>query len=42
LTRDAQGEIAVVVQNLFNDRYTEYVANNVFNRRSYLTLALDW
>lgn len=42
LTRDARGEVALVVQNIFNDRYTEYVANNEFNRRSYLTLALDW
>jgi iron complex outermembrane receptor protein len=42
MTPDAQGELALVVQNIFNDRYTEYVANNVFNRRSYLTLALDW
>ncbi len=42
LAPDAKGEVAVVVQNLFNDRYTEYVANNVFNRRSYLTMALDW
>jgi hypothetical protein len=32
----------LIVQNLFDEQYTEYVANNVFNRRSYLTLTLDW
>lgn len=32
------GDVAWVVQNLFNNNYTEYVANNVFNRRTYVTL----
>lgn len=36
------GEVAVVIQNLFDQGYTEYVANNVFDRRGYLTLRLDW
>lgn len=36
------GEAALVIQNLFDQGYTEYVANNVFDRRSYLTLKLDW
>jgi len=36
------GEVAIVIQNLFDQGYTEYVANNVFNRRGYLTLRLDW
>jgi len=38
----ASGEVALVIQNLFDQRYTEYVANNVFGRRGYLTLKLDW
>jgi len=36
------GEVALVIQNLFDQRYTEYVANNVFDRRGYLTLKFDW
>lgn len=38
----SNGEVAVVIQNLFDQGYTEYVANNVFDRRGYLTLRLDW
>lgn len=34
------GELAVVIQNLFNTDYTEYIATNVFNQRSYVTLTL--
>jgi len=37
-----KGEISLVMQNLFNKGYTEYVAQNLFNRRGYVTLALDW
>lgn len=37
-----KGEIALVLQNLFDQRYTEYVANNVFNRRGYVRLSLNW
>lgn len=36
------GNIAWVVQNLFKDNYTEYVATNVFNQRTYVTLTLHW
>jgi iron complex outermembrane receptor protein len=36
------GELAVVVQNLFNTDYTEYIATNVFNRRSYATLTVNF
>ncbi|MCK9200942.1 MAG: TonB-dependent receptor [Gallionella sp.] len=36
------GEVSLVVQNLFNQGYTEYIANNVFNRRSYVTFTFDW
>lgn len=42
LGKGTQGEAALIVQNLFDEQYTEYVANNAFNRRSYLTLTLDW
>lgn len=37
-----KGEVALVVQNLFNHDNTEYVANNVLDRRGYATLSLDW
>jgi hypothetical protein len=37
-----KAEVALVLQNLFDTRYTEYVANNVFNRRGMITLALNW
>jgi iron complex outermembrane receptor protein len=36
------GDVAWVIQNLFNDNYTEYVASNVFTRRTYVTLTLKW
>lgn len=36
------GEVALVLQNLFNQDYTEYIASNVFNRRGYVTLTLNW
>lgn len=36
------GEAALVVQNLFDDKYTEYIASNEFGRRGYFTLTLDW
>jgi len=42
LGKGTQGEAALIVQNLFDEQYTEYVVNNAFNRRSYLTLTLDW
>jgi len=37
-----KGDLALVVQNVFNRPYTEYVVNNVFNRRAHVTLSLDW
>lgn len=37
-----KGDVALVVQNLFNQGYTEYIASNVFNRRIYATLRLNW
>lgn len=39
---EIKGDVALVLQNLFNTKYTEYVANNVFNRRGYVTLTLNW
>lgn len=39
---ESKGELALVIQNLFNRGYTEYVANNLFNRRGYVTLTLKW
>jgi iron complex outermembrane receptor protein len=36
------GEAALVVQNLFNDKYTEFIASNEFDRRGYFSLTLDW
>ena len=37
-----KGEVALVLQNMFDTQYTEYVANNVFNRRGHITLTLNW
>jgi len=37
-----RGEVALTIQNLFDTAYTEYVANNVFDRRVFATLALKW
>lgn len=37
-----KGEVAGVVQNLFNTDYTEYIATALFNRRAFLTLTLRW
>jgi len=36
------GEVALVIQNLFNTDYTEYIATNVFNRRGYATLTVNF
>lgn len=36
------GDISLTVQNLLNRDYTEYIANNVFNRRAHVTLTLKW
>jgi len=37
-----KGELALVLQNAFDRGYTEYIASNVFNRRGYATLTLNW
>lgn len=37
-----EGDVAVVIQNLFNTDYTEYVANNLFNQRAFATLTVKW
>lgn len=41
-TGHIKGEVALVVQNLFDPGYTEYIANNLFNRRGYVTLTVNW
>ncbi|MBI3221939.1 MAG: TonB-dependent receptor [Nitrosomonadales bacterium] len=41
-TGSIKGEVALVVQNLFDQGYTEYIANNLFNRRGYVTLTVNW
>lgn len=37
-----RGEIALVVQNVLDQGYSEYIVNNIFKRRAYVTLRLDW
>ena len=37
-----KGEVALVVQNLFKTDYTEYIVSNLFNRRAYIMLKLNW
>ncbi len=37
-----KGNVALVLQNLLNQAYTEYIASNLFNRRGYVSLTLDW
>ncbi|MHB1098978.1 MAG: TonB-dependent receptor domain-containing protein, partial [Burkholderiales bacterium] len=37
------GDLALVVQNLLQpDAYTEYIASNLFNRRAYVKLTVNW
>ena len=37
------GNLALVVQNLLQqDAYTEYIASNLFNRRAYVKLTVNW
>ena len=38
----ASGEAALVIQNLFNTDYTEYIATNVFNRCSYVKITVNF
>lgn len=35
-------QVDLVVQNLFDHQYTEFVANNVFNRRGYVTFSVHY
>ncbi|HEX5364738.1 MAG TPA: hypothetical protein VFW59_10760, partial [Gallionella sp.] len=37
-----RGDVALVVQNLFDQTYTDYVANSLNNRRAYATLTVNW
>jgi iron complex outermembrane receptor protein len=37
-----KGDVALVLQNLLDQGYTEYIASNLFNRRGYVTLTLNW
>ena len=37
-----KGEVALVVQNVFNTDYTEYIASNLFNQRGYITMKMNW
>lgn len=39
---NTNAELALVIQNLFNHRHTEYVVNNVMRRGGYLTLSLSY
>ena len=36
------GDIALVVQNLLGQDYSEYIASNVFNRRAYVQVTANW
>lgn len=42
LADDLSGECAVVLQDSFKKGYTQYIVNNMFNRRNHVTLRLDW
>ena len=42
LTGAVKGNVALVLQNLFNQAYTEYIASNLFNRRGYVMLTVNW
>lgn len=36
------GDVALVIQNLFKTDYSEYIASNVFNQRGYATLTVNF
>jgi iron complex outermembrane receptor protein len=42
LTGGVKGSVALVLQDLLDQGYTEYIASNLFNRRGYVTLTLNW
>jgi hypothetical protein len=37
-----KAELAFVVENLFNEHYTEFRPENVAQRRAWMTLRLSW
>ena len=37
-----KGEVSLVVQEVFNTDYTEYIASNLFNQRGYITMKMNW
>lgn len=41
-TGRSRGEVALTIQNLLNDTYVEFRDGNVFDRRSFLTLSLEF
>lgn len=41
-TTGVSGEVALVIQNLFNTDYSEYIATNVFNQRVFGTVTLNF
>lgn len=38
----SRGELALTIQNLLNDAYVEFRDRNIFDRRSFLTLSLEF
>ena len=36
------GSVALVLENVLNQAYTEYISTSLFNRRSFVTLTLNW
>lgn len=42
LAGGVKADVALVLQNLFGQSYTEYIAGNLFNQRGYATLTLNW
>ncbi len=42
LAGGVKGSVALVLQDLLDQNYTEYIASNLFNRRGYVSLTLNW
>ncbi len=42
LAGGVKGSVALVLQDLLDQNYTEFIASNLFNRRGYVTLTLNW